>query len=101
MTGPGSGDRLVIDHRYLSDPGGHDRARLAGINTVGLKRAGYGPGEIAALRRAYRILFLGAGPMDARIRAARATGGEAVRRLTAFMGPSDRGVISTPRRAAA
>jgi choline dehydrogenase len=27
LTGPG--DRLVIDHRYLSDPGGHDRARLA------------------------------------------------------------------------
>jgi UDP-N-acetylglucosamine acyltransferase len=78
-----------------------DRARLAGINTVGLKRAGYGPGEIAALRRAYRALFLGAGPMDARIRAAETAGGEVVRRLTAFMAPSDRGVISTPRRAAA
>jgi choline dehydrogenase len=29
LTGPGLGDRLVIDHRYLSDPGGYDRARLA------------------------------------------------------------------------
>jgi choline dehydrogenase len=28
LTGPGSGDRLLIDHRYLSDPGGYDRARL-------------------------------------------------------------------------
>jgi choline dehydrogenase len=35
LSGPGSGDRLVIDHRYLSDPGGHDRARLAeGIERV-------------------------------------------------------------------
>ena len=29
LTGPGPGDRLLIDHRYLSDPGGYDRARLA------------------------------------------------------------------------
>jgi choline dehydrogenase len=29
LTGPGPGDRLLIDHRYLSDPGGHDLARLA------------------------------------------------------------------------
>lgn len=35
MTGPGIEDRLVIDHRYLSDPGGYDRARLAeGIERV-------------------------------------------------------------------
>jgi choline dehydrogenase len=29
LTGPGLDDRLVIDHGYLSDPGGYDRARLA------------------------------------------------------------------------
>jgi choline dehydrogenase len=29
LTGPGSGDKLLIDHRYLSDPGGYDRGRLA------------------------------------------------------------------------
>ena len=35
LTGPGSGDRLLIDHRYLSDPGGRDRARLAeGVERV-------------------------------------------------------------------
>lgn len=78
-----------------------DRARLAGLNTTGLKRAGHGVGEIAVLRRAYRILFLGAGPMGQRVAAAEALGGEAVQRLTRFMAPSDRGVISTPRRAAA
>ena len=35
MTGPGLGDQLVIDHRYLSDSGGYDRARLAeGVERV-------------------------------------------------------------------
>jgi choline dehydrogenase len=35
LSGPGPGDRLLIDHRYLSDPGGHDRARLAeGVERV-------------------------------------------------------------------
>jgi choline dehydrogenase len=35
LTGPGSDDRLLIDHRYLSDPGRHDRARLAeGVERV-------------------------------------------------------------------
>lgn len=29
LTGPGLDDQLVIDHRYLSDSGGYDRARLA------------------------------------------------------------------------
>ncbi len=35
LTGPGLGDQLVIDHRYLSDSGGYDRARLAeGVERV-------------------------------------------------------------------
>jgi choline dehydrogenase len=35
LTGPGLDDQLVIDHRYLSDPGGYDRARLAeGVERV-------------------------------------------------------------------
>jgi choline dehydrogenase len=35
LTGPGLDDRLAIDHRYLSDPGGYDRARLAeGVERV-------------------------------------------------------------------
>ena len=29
LTGPSLEDKLMIDHRYLSDPGGYDRARLA------------------------------------------------------------------------
>jgi choline dehydrogenase len=35
LTGPGLDDKLVIDHRYLSDSGGYDRVRLAeGIERV-------------------------------------------------------------------
>ena len=35
LTGPGPDDKLVIDHRYLSDPGGYDRVRLAeGVERV-------------------------------------------------------------------
>ena len=29
LTGPNLDDKLMIDHRYLGDPGGYDRARLA------------------------------------------------------------------------
>ena len=35
LTGPGLDDQLMIDHRYLSDSGGYDRARLAeGVERV-------------------------------------------------------------------
>ena len=35
LTGAGPGDKLLIDHRYLCDPGGYDRARLAeGVERV-------------------------------------------------------------------
>jgi UDP-N-acetylglucosamine acyltransferase len=78
-----------------------DRARLAGLNETGLKRAGYAPAENAALRRAYRLLFLGSAPMAERIAAARTLPGPAVAALTDFMEASGRGVISTPRRRAA
>jgi UDP-N-acetylglucosamine acyltransferase len=34
-----------------------DRARLHGLNIEGLKRRGFGPEKIEALRKAYRIMF--------------------------------------------
>jgi choline dehydrogenase len=35
LSGPGLDDKLLIEHRYLSDPGGYDRARLAeGVERV-------------------------------------------------------------------
>lgn len=76
-----------------------DRARLVSLNLVGLKRAGLSALEIAALKRAYRELFLGQGPLAERIAAVEAVDtDERVRRLAAFLRSSTRGVIATSRR---
>jgi len=45
-----------------------NRARLAGLNIVGLKRRGFSRGEIAALRKAYRMLFAEEGSMSERLK---------------------------------
>ena len=44
-----------------------NRARLAGLNVVGLKRRGFSRSEIAALRKAYRLLFAEEGEMAERL----------------------------------
>lgn len=41
---------------------GYGRPR--GINAEGLKRRGFGPERIAAIKRAYRALYLGSGSLD-------------------------------------
>lgn len=74
-----------------------DRARLAGLNAVGLKRAGFAGAEIAELRAAYRTLFLGAGAMEQRLAAVRRGAGSRTLVLLDFLESSVRGCISTPR----
>lgn len=44
-----------------------NRARLAGLNVVGLRRRGISRSEIAALRKAYRLLFAEEGEMAERL----------------------------------
>ncbi len=44
-----------------------NRARLAGLNIVGLKRRGFSRGEVANLRKAYRLLFAEEGTMAERL----------------------------------
>jgi UDP-N-acetylglucosamine acyltransferase len=44
-----------------------DRARLGGLNLVGLKRRGFSRDDIHALRTAYRLLFAHEGTMAERI----------------------------------
>ena len=44
-----------------------DRARLSGLNVVGLKRRNFGREEIHALRTSYRLLFADEGTMAERI----------------------------------
>ena len=44
-----------------------NRARLAGLNIVGLRRRKFSRGEIADLRKAYRLLFAEEGSMAKRV----------------------------------
>ena len=44
-----------------------DRARLAGLNLVGLKRRGFSRDEIHSLRAAYRMLFAAEGTLAERL----------------------------------
>jgi UDP-N-acetylglucosamine acyltransferase len=44
-----------------------NRARLAGLNIVGLKRRGFSRGDIADLRKAYRLMFAEEGSMAERL----------------------------------
>jgi UDP-N-acetylglucosamine acyltransferase len=71
-----------------------DRARLHGLNTLGLKRRGFSDETIAALKRAYRIMFksgLRTAAAIARVRAELADVPE-VERFVAFIERSERGV---------
>lgn len=44
-----------------------DRARLSGLNLVGMRRRGFDKEQIHALRKAYRLLFTAEGTMQERI----------------------------------
>ena len=44
-----------------------NRARLSGLNIVGLKRRGFSRGDVTALRKAYRLLFAEEGTMAERL----------------------------------
>ncbi|MEK9644769.1 MAG: acyl-ACP--UDP-N-acetylglucosamine O-acyltransferase [Alphaproteobacteria bacterium] len=44
-----------------------DRARLSGLNIVGLKRRGFSRNDLTALRKAYRLMFAEEGTMAERI----------------------------------
>ncbi len=44
-----------------------DRARLSGLNIIGLKRRGFSRADISALRKAYRLMFAEEGTMAERL----------------------------------
>jgi UDP-N-acetylglucosamine acyltransferase len=75
-----------------------NRARLAGLNLVKLKRAGMPRAEIHRLRRAFRLLFRTNGVFAERVAEARATFGDdpLIAEILAFIeAPSHRGLIRT------
>jgi UDP-N-acetylglucosamine acyltransferase len=77
---------------------GH-RGKLAGLNIVGLKRRGCSRESIHRLRRAYRMLFFGAGTFAERIeRTAEAHAGDAdVESIITFLRSAGKRPIAFPR----
>ncbi len=76
-----------------------DRARLFGLNLIGLKRRGFGEAQLSALKKAYRTLFVEGLPLKEatdRTRQEQASSPEAVH-LADFIANSQRG-ICRPRR---
>ena len=70
-----------------------DRARLHGLNVVGLRRRGFSPAAITALKRAYRLLFQGGRRREGLARARSAFGDvPEVARLLDFVARAPRGV---------
>jgi UDP-N-acetylglucosamine acyltransferase len=64
------------------------RAKLVGLNVVGLKRRGHSKDDLHRLRRAYRMLFLGEGVFNDRIRIIQEefAGDSLVGKILAFVG---------------
>ncbi len=76
-----------------------DRARLVGLNLVGLKRAGVAPEVVRVLREAYRVLFRQGLARSEALRRVEELGGDVleVQRLLAFVRSSRRGVCRSHR----
>ena len=70
-------------------------AEARGINSEGLKRRGFDGERIAAIKRAYRTVFVSGKPMaDAKLELAQvAAGSEDVRQMLAFIEASSRGLL--------
>jgi UDP-N-acetylglucosamine acyltransferase len=71
-----------------------DRARLAGVNTIGMRRRGIAGEVIRGVKRAYRLLFHGTGGRDAALARTRQALGHVpeVVRILDFVAASTRGV---------
>jgi UDP-N-acetylglucosamine acyltransferase len=76
-----------------------NRAALAGLNVVGLKRRGFSHEAIHELRRAYKMLFNGGGALKERVDdvAEAFPGQEAVQQIVAFLRQGGDRAICVPR----
>jgi UDP-N-acetylglucosamine acyltransferase len=76
-----------------------NRAALAGLNFVGLKRRGFSYETIHELRRAYKMLFSGGGTLKERVGdvAEAFAGQEAVLQIVAFLRQGGDRAICVPR----
>ena len=76
-----------------------DRAKLAGVNVVGMKRRGFSLEEVQAVRRAYKALFAEEGTLQGRIEAVAQefAGVAAVEAIVAFLRENGERGVTTPR----
>lgn len=84
--------KLSLDAPPFSMVAG-DRARLVGLNSIGLKRRGFSPETIAALKHAFHILFHSRLLLKVALARAREGVGDSpeVQRLIRFLEKSERG----------
>jgi len=75
-----------------------DRAKLAGLNVVGLRRRGFSDAAIRSLRGAYRMLFSGPGELSTRVEqvADAFAGDDNVMRIVAFLREGKGRPVVTP-----
>ncbi len=91
----GMGARANGDVTPFTMVGGNSIGRPRGINSEGLKRRGFSPERIAAIKRAYRTLFVAGLPLaEAREQLAQqALDSEDVRLLLDFIGSGERPLL--------
>ncbi|WP_404933102.1 acyl-ACP--UDP-N-acetylglucosamine O-acyltransferase [Nitratireductor sp. L15S-10] len=77
-----------------------DRACLRGLNLIGLKRSGMPREDIAALRKAYRMLFAEGNSLDENARAVRSAypSSQLIGDIVAFVGGRDKRHFTLPAR---
>jgi UDP-N-acetylglucosamine acyltransferase len=94
-----AGSKVAQDVPPYSMVAGGDRARLVGVNSIGLERRGFSPEVIAALKSAFRTLFYGKLLRDDAVAEIRAAHGKfpEVCRLVDFITGSQRGVVGRDR----
>jgi UDP-N-acetylglucosamine acyltransferase len=95
----GGGAMVIHDVPPFCNASG-DRARLRGINVIGLKRRGFSAEQLRAIKNAYRLLFGSQTHFaEARVRvAAELPSSPEVERLLAFLAASTRGITPAARR---
>lgn len=95
----GGGSRVALDVPPYAMVAGAERARLVGINEIGLKRRGFAPETIGALKSAVRTIFFSKlARKDALCKALEEHGSvPEVRRLVEFISNSKRGVTGRER----
>ena len=78
-----------------------DRANLAGLNRVGLKRRGFTPAQMQSVYKAYRAIFFGSGKIEQRVAAVAEefAGDENVMRMVEFIRSMKTRRLTPPRRA--